>query len=1024
MSVKGMLDELRAPWLGSWAAPWGLGRGRRWGDAAWGLAAISQAWLLGGAEGRWPELSWSWGKEGPKVEACLGAGSARPDPRWVALLRHGSRDVPATQRGRKEDERTAWCWEALLEGDGLPWMSQGTVLFSKAERFRWIPVLGAVDAQGTLRLPPFLEPLVPAWLRRLPEGWWPFLLRALDTEGRLLPEGVPPKELPWAEWLAQGPDTFMPLVLDPLPEALQSLRGTAWLQELEGGWMASPWLRAWGRGFGPVEASLKPWAGTGLAFGDEPTPFQRSLLDGEMPAELSDSWKRPLELVLASMPVYEPPPLSGDPTLDRIFMRWRPTRVEQAPGYPAWGESAHPCADPFHWMAEGYRAYGAGEAEQALRAFSWAYGHFMRLDSPWWADRAAANAGSSALHWGSLPAMANWRALQAPPPPPFDELEAASLLAMRDEWEEALPRLRRLCETHPENEVPWTLLAFRGLDLENAAWVAECLPHIRSDKPRTLFQGFLEGMWDEPPANLGLEEQVCWRLYQAKRDPAFLDVFWQAWDGCHSQLLRLDAGLMMLERRPEERTAQRLLTLQVLADRTDSPRHQARLAALWPELALEPQEEPSVWLRTILARRSLPAWLVWGSQEHPLTLGPEGHAAPEGALSRLHQHGALAPFEHEGHLWRGFPLTWEGAVVGHALTAISPDAIVDKVADVHLLAPWVAKLAPAAGLEAPPDPGALLMDGSEPMATLMRELARIAPSELTVLVLGPSGSGKELMAREIHRRSGRTGPLVAVNCSAFAESLMESELFGHVKGAFTGADRDRRGAIEVANQGTLFLDEVADLSPRIQSLFLRVLQEREVRRVGSDRAIHVDVRFVAATHRSLDNLVEAGGFRRDLLFRLQGSVLNLPSLRERRHEFPYLVPRLLLQLAKDMKRSAPELSPGLSQALSRLPWPGNFRELRHALERALLRCGSGPLKPEHFPELQVPEAKERTWEEATRAFQKRLLLDTLRRHAFQVTEAAQALGIARPALYLAAKRIGLDLIAARKAWEAERQNMC
>jgi DNA-binding NtrC family response regulator len=303
------------------------------------------------------------------------------------------------------------------------------------------------------------------------------------------------------------------------------------------------------------------------------------------------------------------------------------------------------------------------------------------------------------------------------------------------------------------------------------------------------------------------------------------------------------------------------------------------------------------------------------------------------------------------------------------------------------------------------------------MAALMRELQRVAPSELSVLVLGPSGSGKELAARELHRRSGRTGALVAVNCAAFAEGLLESELFGHTKGAFTGASQERKGAIETAHRGTLFLDEVADLSPRIQSLLLRVLQEREVRRVGSDRAVTVDVRFIAATHRPVEELAARGAFRRDLLFRLQGTVLSLPALSERRHELGWLLPRLVARSAADMKRPAPPLAPGLDRALARLPWPGNFRELRHALERALLRCGDGPLSAAHFPELSQPLALSRTWEEGTRAFQRQLLLDTLRRHRFKAADAAEALGLARPALYTAAKRLGLDFAAERVAWE-------
>jgi DNA-binding NtrC family response regulator len=310
-------------------------------------------------------------------------------------------------------------------------------------------------------------------------------------------------------------------------------------------------------------------------------------------------------------------------------------------------------------------------------------------------------------------------------------------------------------------------------------------------------------------------------------------------------------------------------------------------------------------------------------------------------------------------------------------------------------------------------PGFLHTDGSEPMASVLRELDRVAASDLPVLILGPTGSGKELAAQELHLRSGRTGKLVPVNCSAFAEGLLESELFGHVKGAFTGAHRDKQGAIEEARGGTLFLDEVADLSPRLQSLLLRVLQEREIRRVGSDHAIRVDVRFAAATHRAMEELATAGAFRRDLLFRLQGAVLQLPPLAARRHEFPFLLPRLAERAAHSARRPLPALAPGLAQALARLPWPGNVRELLHALERAILRCESGVLKPTHFPELEARALQARTWEDATHSFQRRLLLDTLQACHFRVAEAAQILGLARPALYAAAKRLGVDLVAER-----------
>jgi DNA-binding NtrC family response regulator len=329
------------------------------------------------------------------------------------------------------------------------------------------------------------------------------------------------------------------------------------------------------------------------------------------------------------------------------------------------------------------------------------------------------------------------------------------------------------------------------------------------------------------------------------------------------------------------------------------------------------------------------------------------------------------------------------------------------------MAPWLARIRARRPAESIVESGLLWTDGSEPMASVLRELDRVADSDLPVLILGPTGTGKELAATEVHRRSGRSGQLVAVNCSAFAEGLLESELFGHVKGAFTGADRDRRGAIEMARGGTLFLDEVADLSPRIQSLLLRVLQEREIRRVGSEHAVKIDVRFVAATHRSLEDLASAGSFRRDLLFRLQGAVLHLPPLAERRHEFPYLLPRLTVRAAQAVRRPIPALVPGLPEALARRPWPGNLRELIHALERAILRCEDGLLKPSHFPEIEGPSLQARTWEEATRAFQRRLLLETLQACGFRMADAAESLGLARPALYATAKRLGVDLVAER-----------
>ena len=1016
------MKDLRAPWLGSWKAPWELGRGRRWGDWTWALAAISQGWLLGGREGRWPQATWKAGKlRGPWLESPPQAWGSRPDPAWIALLRHGSSAVPADRPGRQEDELQSWCWQALLEGNGTPWMSLGSVRLDRPTRERWIAVLGATDPQGHLHLPPFLADLVPAPLFALPPGWWEVLLGAMDAEGRLLPEGTPPPELPWNELLAQGAVVFRPLVLSEPPPAIRALQGTPWLHPIPGqGFVLAPTLRAWARGFGACPTGLRELVPPSLALGDAPGSPIQELLNGTLSSSVPypAEWQPCVQSDLEERAPTTPPPPSDDPTLDRLRMRWNGEPAQPALGYPPWGASAHPCGDPFHWMAEGLLAFRAHAIERALRAFTWAHAHFLRLGSSFWAERAAANAATSAFYWGDLPGLTRWQEIQGPQPAPFRELNALTLLAARDEWDKALPLIRSLIAEHPYLEHPWIVLGQRGLDTGEGDNVREALPNISNEEIRKLFQAYLEGFPTPPPPDLDPEIELIWRHHLAVRDPNEAETFWACWQACINQPLRLGVGLALLEQRPSERSAARLLDLQVLADRLESARHQQRLRLLWPERAAQEEDDPASLVKEALQRRAHPAWVVWGPPNRPQTLG-FGAPAPEGALSHLHNQGSLPPFEAQGRLWWGFPLYWEGGVAGHALAALDPQAPPDTCADLRLLAPWLARLTPRTDPQPPLEGGGLLADGSEPMAAVLRELTRVAPSELSILILGPTGSGKELAAREIHLRSGRSGPLVPVNCSAFAEGLLESELFGHVKGAFTGADRDRRGAIEAADKGTLFLDEVADLSPRLQSMFLRVLQEREVRRVGSDRAIHVNVRFLAATHRSLEDLAASGSFRRDLLYRLQGSILQLPSLRERRHEFPYLVPRLLAQIAREGKHRFPDPAPGLAQALARLPWPGNFRELRHALERAVLRCGEGPLKVSHFPELLAPTVQERTWEQATRDFQRRFLLDTLRQHRFRVAEAADSLGLTRPALYVAAKRMSLDLVAERDRWAAE-----
>jgi transcriptional regulator with AAA-type ATPase domain len=1003
--------RFRAAWLGDWRPPWHLDKGRRFGDAAWTAAALGQAWLLGGRSGAWPRSAWTGKRpEGPRPGALEGS-TAAPDPGFVALLRHGSTEAPAALPGKHEDPLRVWAWRALLEGDAAPWMAAAAALLDLGTRLRWIPCLAAVEADAIL-LPPFLDPLLPHALRGpLPAGWAEALLADLDGEGRLLPAGDPPFDLPW-ETLRPH---LEPLLLPALPDALRPFRGAPWLAELDGAWMLDPRLRAWGRGFGLSSAGLDPFRPRGLAFGDAPDADLRALLDGEPPKRVPPGWEASVAADLAETARPPAPPACGDPVWDRLRVRWGGEAPAQAPGYPSFGTQADPCADPFHWMAEARRAHAAQDMEGAMLAYTLAHAHFTRLGAKGWAERAAFNACSPALMWGDVPALRAWLELRGPQPEPMAALWKLLLMAAEGDLEGAGRHARRLAAADPAFVSAWALLADAGAATGRADWVREALPHVPLDTRRALLEAWLRPQMGPCPTDSDPETAYQWALHRAVRGEDDGTDHWARFETLPNRLACLLGGLHLLERRPEQRRPDRLLALQALADRVGSEPLQARMRGLWPAaqaVSREPLEALEAWLH------SLPgdAWLAWGTQG---LLG-HGEAPPPALLSAVRQGGSVPAVRSKDRAWWSLPLAWQGAPVGALLLSQEPDAPFAAPASAALAGPWLARLQEAAPPPAEPS-DLLLTDGSEPMASVMRELQRVAPSELSVLILGPTGSGKELAARELHRRSGRMGALVAVNCAAFAEGLLESELFGHTKGAFTGAAQDRKGAIETAHRGTLFLDEVADLSPRLQSLLLRTLQEREVRRVGSDRAVTVDVRFVAATHRPLEELAAKGAFRRDLLFRLQGTVLSLPSLAERRHELDWLLPRLISRVAADMKRAAPALSPGLDRALARLPWPGNFRELRHALERALLRCGDGALSASHFPELDQPLVHARTWEEGTRAFQRQLLLDTLRRHRFKAADAAEALGLARPALYTAAKRLGLDFAAERVAWEnAER----
>jgi DNA-binding NtrC family response regulator len=244
---------------------------------------------------------------------------------------------------------------------------------------------------------------------------------------------------------------------------------------------------------------------------------------------------------------------------------------------------------------------------------------------------------------------------------------------------------------------------------------------------------------------------------------------------------------------------------------------------------------------------------------------------------------------------------------------------------------------------------------SPEMLDVYKLVARVAQTQSTVLVVGESGTGKELVARAIHNHSARAqGPFVAVNCTALTESLLESELFGHQKGAFTGAVAQKRGLFEEAQDGTLFLDEIGDVGPKMQAQLLRVLQEGEIRRVGGTEAVRVDVRVVAATNRELEEEVKAGRFREDLYFRINVVTVRLPPLRQRPSDIPLLVDHFLAKYAARERRADAGIAPEAMEALERYPWPGNVRELENVIERALAMSKDGVVLSSDLP----PEVSE------------------------------------------------------------------
>ncbi len=301
---------------------------------------------------------------------------------------------------------------------------------------------------------------------------------------------------------------------------------------------------------------------------------------------------------------------------------------------------------------------------------------------------------------------------------------------------------------------------------------------------------------------------------------------------------------------------------------------------------------------------------------------------------------------------------------------------------------------------------------SERMRDVFRFIKRIAPTDATVLIRGESGTGKELVAHAIHRNSERaTKQFVAINCAVLSEALLESELFGYEKGAFTSAVAQKRGRFELADGGTLFLDEVGELTPGTQAKLLRVLQERQFERLGGTRTISVDVRIIAATNRDLEEAIKAGTFRQDLYYRLNVISLMLPSLRDRRDDIPLLAYHFVAKYSKKCKRLVSGIAPETRNCLLAYDWPGNVRELEIAIERAVVLGNTEVIMPDDLPESLLvtgaPVQHLPSYHDAVKELKKQFILRALETANGSFTEAAKSLGIHHTNLHRLIRTLGL-----------------
>ena len=335
-----------------------------------------------------------------------------------------------------------------------------------------------------------------------------------------------------------------------------------------------------------------------------------------------------------------------------------------------------------------------------------------------------------------------------------------------------------------------------------------------------------------------------------------------------------------------------------------------------------------------------------------------------------------------------------------------------KPLDIQAL---LATLHRLAGGARAPTPAEYTLGISSAMRRIESMLPQLARSDSSVLITGESGVGKEEVARALHRCRDPEGrlPFVAVNCGALTESLLEAELFGYVKGAFTGANRDKKGVFELAHGGTLFLDEIGEMSPLMQVKLLRAIQDRQITRVGAERPVSVSIHLICATHQDLKKMVEAGTFREDLYYRIHVVHLHIPPLRERKDDILWLARRLMDRIAEGRCRHR-ELHPSAERALLDRPWPGNVRELKHTLERACVLFPEGPLTARAlFGDLQAAAAAEEAAGDGhlghfLEAREREFIEQALRAHAGRIADTAAALGISRKNLWEKMRKLGIE----------------